>query len=172
MKTTFFAIFDPTWTHLLASKGPNKEFLRQYFSQERQKLYYYHFCAFKTKVKFLKIISFLPFLTQIGQICSPKLPSNVAFVAIFALYKFPLRCMYTTTTFCFKRYSPFKIWKKPVDNNCFFTFFHNTGPNLAQILPQDHIHFDFFSGFWWNMLGNAININNFNWNPVVLKNNC
>ena len=27
MKTTFFAIFDPTWTHLLAPKGSNKEFL-------------------------------------------------------------------------------------------------------------------------------------------------
>ena len=24
MKTTFFAIFDPTWIHILAPKGPNK----------------------------------------------------------------------------------------------------------------------------------------------------
>ena len=24
MKITFFAIFDPTWTHILAPKGPNK----------------------------------------------------------------------------------------------------------------------------------------------------
>ena len=24
MKTTFFAIFDPIWTHILAPKGPNK----------------------------------------------------------------------------------------------------------------------------------------------------
>ena len=24
MKTTFFAIFDPTWSHTLAPKGPNK----------------------------------------------------------------------------------------------------------------------------------------------------
>ena len=24
IKKTFFAIFDPTWTHILASKGPNK----------------------------------------------------------------------------------------------------------------------------------------------------
>ena len=23
-KTTFFAIFDPDWTHILAPKGPNK----------------------------------------------------------------------------------------------------------------------------------------------------
>ena len=47
MKTTFFAIFGPTWTHILAPKGPNKEFLKQHFSQERQKLYY-QFCDFKT----------------------------------------------------------------------------------------------------------------------------
>ena len=24
MKTTFFALFDPTWTHIVAPKGPNK----------------------------------------------------------------------------------------------------------------------------------------------------
>ena len=48
-------------------------------------------------------------------------------------------------------------------------FFHNIGPNLAQILPQDHTQFDFFAGFQWNMLGDSININNFNCNPVVLK---
>ena len=27
-----FAIFDPNWTHILALKSPNKEFLKQYFS--------------------------------------------------------------------------------------------------------------------------------------------
>ena len=35
MKTTFFAIFDPTLTHSLAPKDPNKEFLKacvRYFS--------------------------------------------------------------------------------------------------------------------------------------------
>ena len=32
-----------------------------------------------------------------------------------------------------------KIWKKTNDNACFFSFFHNIGPNLVQILPQDHI---------------------------------
>ena len=29
---TFFC---PTWTHILAPKGPNKEFLKQHFSQKR-----------------------------------------------------------------------------------------------------------------------------------------
>ena len=32
MKTIFFAIFDPVWTHILALKGTNKEFLKQHFS--------------------------------------------------------------------------------------------------------------------------------------------
>ena len=47
VNTTYFAIFDPTWTHSLALKGPNKELLKQRFSQERQKLYYYQFYDFK-----------------------------------------------------------------------------------------------------------------------------
>ena len=32
MKKTFLAIFDLAWTHILAWKGPNKEFLKLYFS--------------------------------------------------------------------------------------------------------------------------------------------
>ena len=32
MKITFFAIFDPTWTYILASKGSNIELLKQYFN--------------------------------------------------------------------------------------------------------------------------------------------
>ena len=49
MKTTFFAIFDPTSTHSLAlPKGSNKEFLAEHFSQEKQKLYFYQICDFKT----------------------------------------------------------------------------------------------------------------------------
>ena len=47
VKTTFFAICDPTWTNILAPKDPNNEFLKEQFSQERQKLYYYQFCDFK-----------------------------------------------------------------------------------------------------------------------------
>ena len=48
IKTTFFAIFDPPWFHNLVPEGPNKEFLKEYFSQEKQKIYYYRFCDFKT----------------------------------------------------------------------------------------------------------------------------
>ena len=47
-KTTFFAIFDSTWTHILAPKVPNKELIKQHFSQEIQKLYSYYFYDFKT----------------------------------------------------------------------------------------------------------------------------
>ena len=112
------------WTHILATKGPNKEFLKQNF-----------------KVKFLKIISFWPFLTQIGQNFGPKHPSNVAFLAIFTLnFHF---C--TTTTFCFERYSQCKIWKKTYWQCLFLYFFHNIGPNLAQIGSRPYpLWF-----FWW-----------------------
>ena len=48
-------------------------------------------------------------------------------------------------------------------------FLHNIRPNLPQILSKDHTHFVFFAGFQWNMLGDSINTNNFNCNPVVLK---
>ena len=47
MKKNIFAIFDPTWTHILATKGPNMDFLKHHFSLERQKLYH-QFCDFKT----------------------------------------------------------------------------------------------------------------------------
>ena len=35
MKKTFFVIFDSTWTYSLAPKDPNKEFLKEHFSQEK-----------------------------------------------------------------------------------------------------------------------------------------
>ena len=31
-KGTFYGIFDSTWSHILAPKGPSKEFLKQHFS--------------------------------------------------------------------------------------------------------------------------------------------
>ena len=121
-----------------------------------------------TKVKFLKITSFLPFLTQIGQMFGPKCPSNVACLAIFTLHFHSGVC--TTTAFCFKRYSLSKIWKKLIDNNHFFTYF--TTLHLAKFCPKTTPILIFFAGFQWNMLEDSISINNFNWNPVVLKNIC
>ena len=32
MKIAFFAVFDPTWTHIFAPKGPNMEFLKKNFN--------------------------------------------------------------------------------------------------------------------------------------------
>ena len=176
MKATFFAIiFDPTWTHILAPKGPNKLFFKQYFSQERQKLYYYQFCDFKTdKLKWnsWKLSVFFPFLTQIGQKFAPKRPSNVLFLAIFALNFYSGIC--TTTTFCFKMYSPCKIWKNPIDNTRFFTFFTILGQQIwPKFYPKTtHTLIFFFAGFQWNILGDSINTNDFNWNPLVLKKIC
>ena len=59
-----------------------------------------------TKEKLLKMISFLPFLTQIGQ-KSVQHPLNLAFLAIIAIYFHAGG--FTTTTFCFKRHFPSKI---------------------------------------------------------------
>ena len=35
-KNLFFAIFNPTWTHILVLKTPNKEFLKQHFRKDRK----------------------------------------------------------------------------------------------------------------------------------------
>ena len=58
--------------------------------------------------------------------------------------------------------------KKIIDNASLLCYFHNLGPNLAQILPQDHTHYNVFAGFQRNMLRDLININNYECNPVVL----
>ena len=49
MKTIFFAIFDPIWTHNLAPKDPHEEFFKQNFRFQsiRWKLDYYQFCDFR-----------------------------------------------------------------------------------------------------------------------------
>ena len=113
-------------------------------------------------MKFLKIINFLSFLTQIGQKFCPKRPSNVAFLAIFALNFHSSIC--TTTNFCFKRYSsPCKIWKKLIENACFFTFFTTLDLIWPKFCPKATPTLIFFAGFQWNMLRGSIDINNFNW---------
>ena len=114
-------------------------------------------------MNFLKIISFLPFLTQIKQKFGPKHPSNMAFLAILALNLNSGVC--TTTTYCFKRYSPCKIWKKPIDIPVSLLF----SKYWAKFCPKTTPTLIFIAGFQWNMSGDSININNFNWNPVVKK---
>ena len=79
-------------------------------------------------------------------------------------HKFPLRWFYNHYFLLYKTYSLRKIWKKPNDIACFFTFFKSNiiGPNLGQILPhQDHTQFDFIC---WFIRSNEIcwrNPNNF-----------
>ena len=124
MKATFFAICDPTWTIILAPKGPSKEFCKQHFSQEIQKLYYFQFCDFKTQF-------FAIFDSNQAKILAS---SNVSFLAIFVL-NFD-SSVFATTTFCFKRYSPNKKWKKPIDNACFFTFFTTLGITWPKFCPK------------------------------------
>ena len=84
MKTKSFPIFDPAWTHILTPKDPNKEFLKQYFTYERHKLYYDQFCDSQTNQlkKILENKQFLPFLTQIEQ----KFGPNVLQMEHFQLY--------------------------------------------------------------------------------------
>ena len=111
---------------------------------------------------FLKIIRFLPFLTQTGQKFGPKCPSNVAFLSIFALNFHSSIC--TTTTFSFKRYSPCEIWKKLIDNTCFFTFFTILGLIWPKFRPKTTLTLIYFAFFQWNMLRDSTDINNFNLN--------
>ena len=93
----------------------------------------------------------------------------MVFLPIFALNFHSRVCK--TTTFLLKIVPHVKYERNllimPVS-----LLFHNIGPNFAQILPQDHTHFDFFAGLEYNVLGDSIKINNFNYNPVVLKNIC
>ena len=90
-----------------------------------------------TKMKFLKIKFFLPFLIKLRQKFGPKCPLSVAFLAIFTLNFHWSIC--TTTAFCFKRYSPSKIWKKLIDNAYLFTFFTTLGliwPRFCRYLAR------------------------------------
>ena len=54
----------------------------------------------------------------------------MAFLSVFALNFYSSVCK--RTTFCCKKYSPCKIWKKPIDNTCLFSFF----TTFCQIWPK------------------------------------
>ena len=63
-----------------------------------------------------------------------------------------------------------KYEKKLNDNACFFTIFTTLGIILPRFYPKTTSTLIFFlAGFQWNILRDSIGINNFNWNPVVLK---
>ena len=136
MKTTFFGIFDPTWTNILTSKGPDKEFV------EKGRNWIINFVplGLTNQSEILENNQFFVILNNLGN----NLVLNLAFLAIFALNFHS--GVYTTTTSCFKVYSPYKMWEKPIDDAS-FTFFLIIGPNLVQLLPQYQTHFDLFCWF-------------------------
>ena len=59
--------------------------------------------------------------------------------------------------------------KKPNDNAYFFTFFTTLDLIWSKFFLKTTPTLISFARFQWNMLGNSIDIKNFNWNPVVLK---
>ena len=94
-------------------------------------------------MKFLKIVSFLPFLTQIREKFGPHCPSYVVFLAIFAINFHSSIC--TTTTFCLKGIPHVKYEKKTYQKCMFLYFFCNIRLIWPiKCCPQDHTHFDFF----------------------------
>ena len=109
-KQPFLPFLTQHWPTVWPQKAQIRNSLKSILIRKNR---YYIIINFVTlrlaKVIFLKIIRFLPFLTQIGQNFGPKCPSNVAFLAIFDLNFHSSIC--TNTTFCFKRYSPCKMWK-------------------------------------------------------------
>ena len=123
-ENNLFCHFWPNlWTHILAQKDPNNRIrnsLNNILVKKDRNYIIINFVTLRlSKVKFLKIISFLSFLTQIKQNFGPKHPLNVIFLAKFALNFLPGVCK--TTTFSFKTF-PMQNMKKPIDNACFFTF--------------------------------------------------
>ena len=104
MKTTFYAIFDPTWTDILE----NKEFLKQNFSFQLMKKYRSYIISFVTLRptnfkwnswrKWLVFLSFLMFEPDRAKMW-PWYPSNVAFLAIFAWNFHSGVCIATTCGF-------------------------------------------------------------------------
>ena len=89
MKTTFFAIFDPTWTHNLTPKGTNKEFSKQYFNFQLIR---------KTEVISLSIlkVKFLKKFAIFDQNQAKNLAqaSFICGISSYICLKFPLRCLY------------------------------------------------------------------------------
>ena len=64
-----------------------------------------------------------------------------------------------------------KYGKKSISNANFFTFFTTLDLIQFKFYPRPH-PLCFFTVFQRNMLGDLVDINNFNWNPVVLKTIC
>ena len=119
-----------------------------------------------TKVKLLNRISvfchFRPKWDKYLALMSLKCGTSQAIIAIH-LHS----ASFATTTFCFKTCdSQSKIWKKPNDISCFFTFFTTLDIIRPKFYPKTKPDLIFFAGFQWSMSGNLVNTKNFNWNLV------
>ena len=63
-----------------------------------------------------------------------------------------------------------KYEKKRMDNAHFFTFFTRLDLIWPKFCAKTTQNLSFIAGFRWNMLGDSININKLNWNPLAIKN--
>ena len=142
MKIAFFAIFSPIWSHILASPGPNMGFLKQDFNfqsfiERQHKLLYYNITNYdlsKNKSKNL-----------FGYFWPKMVGKNLALILFkcgischFAL-AFNFHCFLLLNVFLHAKFENSPLMILPVS-----LFFHYTGPNLAQILPQRPHAFYFF----------------------------
>ena len=92
LKTTFFTIFDPIWTHILAPKVQIKNSLNSV--SINKKLFTINFITLGlTTLKFLKIISFLPFFDTNWAKHLAQMSFKMWHFYLICL-KFPLRCLY------------------------------------------------------------------------------
>ena len=92
-----------------------------------------------TNLKFLKIVSFLPFLTQIEQNLSlTSFKCGISSqLAMFALHFHS--GVFTTTALCFERYFSCKIRKEPIlIMSVFFTFFTTLGLIWPEFAPRPY----------------------------------
>ena len=149
MKTTFFTIFDPAMTHILPpgyiniyiignsshiyiyiyiyiyDELPKERYNFQSIrkTEDRISIITNFVTVSLTKLKFLKLISFMQYV-------------------VFLVCMWYLKAVKDHTHFFFLSF--------------FFLFFF--------------FFYFFFTDFPWNMLGDLIAINNFNWNPILNKN--
>ena len=126
MKIAFFAIFDPTWTHILTPTDPNMRLLKHNFNfQSLRKT------EAMTKIKTRKIITFCYFWTKIAQ--NLVLIIFKCGISYYFDLQFPLRHFYNHYFLLLNVFLMQNMKKTPLIMPV-SSFFHNIGPNLAQIL--------------------------------------
>ena len=111
-KKHFFVIFDPTWSHIVAPKSPNKEFLNILVKKDRNYIIINFVSLRLTREKEItENNQFFAIFEPNRAKFWPWCPLNLSFLAIIAINFHSGG--FTTTAFCIKRYSPSKIRKNP-----------------------------------------------------------